>query len=500
MKNFADKLIIAALLSGALMFGSCSETDETTGSSEITIKTISITPENIILAVGEIRAAKATITPDGANQEIYWRSVDPSIATVANGIITGIAKGETRVLASSVADATKSAELRIQVVEAAIPVESIAFETTEKIEIYIGDELPLQVIVMPENATNKEIIWQNSNLDAASLENGVIKGLARGTTIITAMAGADVNKTASLEVLVTDRNVPVQSISVSPDKIALVAGKSRAVSYVVAPDDALDKTLLWESSDNSVATVANGIITAKSVGVAVITATSVTNPEVSATVSVNVPNVSALPAMFAEAVGLWLFDTPSDIANATIGCPLAIREGGNPISPIAGSKAVTIPKRSHFEANHGIAANGGGNTVNEYTIMIDFRIPALGQWYTFFQTNLNNSDDGECFVGTGNNIGVGTTGYSSVTISADVWYRVIITKFGTSYSIYLDGDNVLNTTLSIDDRFSLSPNGVILLGDNDGDDADIDVSGIAIWNRPLSAGEISSLGGVSFVN
>ncbi|MDR0698195.1 MAG: Ig-like domain-containing protein [Tannerella sp.] len=500
MKVFTGKLIIAALLSGTLMFGACNETDETTESREITVKTLSVTPENIILAAGEIRAAKATVTPDGANQEIYWKSADPNIATVANGIITGIAEGETTVSATSVVDATKSDELRIRVVKAAVPVESIVFDTAGKIEIYIGDEFPLQVIFTPENATNKEIIWRNSNPEAATLENGVIKGLARGTTVITAIAGADVNRKVSLEALVTDRDVPVQNISVSPEKIALVAGKSRAVSIVVAPDDAADKTLIWESSNNSVATVIDGTITAKSIGVAVITAKSVTNPDVSATVSVTVPDMSTFPAVFAEAAGLWLFGTPSDIANATIGSPLAIKGSGNPVSPVTGSNAVTVPKGRYFEANHGIVANGGGNNVNEYTMVIDFRIPATGQWYSFFQTNINNNDDAECFINTGGSIGVGATGYSGATVSANVWHRLIVTKLGTSYNIYLDGNNIVNASLSIDDRFSLSPNGVILLGDNDGDDADIDASGIAIWNRQLSAEEIYALGGASFVN
>jgi hypothetical protein len=73
-------------------------------------------------------------------------------------------------------------------------------------------------------------------------------------------------------------------------------------------------------------------------------------------------------------------------------------------------------------------------------------------------------------------------------------------KGGVSYDIYLDGVNILTTaadklgSISVDSRFSLSPDGVILIGDNDGDDADIEISGIAIWDKTLTASEISSLG------
>jgi uncharacterized protein YjdB len=508
MKVFTGKsLTVAVLLSGALIFGACSENDKVTEGNAIAIKALSVTPENIVLAVGEIRAAKATVTPDGANQEIYWKSADPNIATVANGIITGIAEGETTVSVTSITDVSKRYELRIQVVKAAVPVESIAFNTPGQITIYIGDEFPLQVIFTPENVSNNEILWKNSNPAIATFENGIIKGLDRGATVITAMAGADVNKKVSLEVLVTNPGVPVESISVSPEKITLVAGNSKTLTFTVNPIDASNRTLAWESSDNTVATVSEGTVTAHAPGIAYITARSAAYPDISATVTVLVPDLSVFPAVFAEAAGLWTFNNSSDITKAIIGADLVTKGSGNAIVPITGLNAVTIPSRSYFEASHGIAANGGGNSVNEYTLMIDFRIPVASKWYAFFQTNLNNSDDAECFVRNNNTIGVGNPGYSSATIAANTWYRLIITaKLGTSYDIYLDGISIFTTpadrlsSIAIDSHFALSPNGIALLCDNDGEDSDINVSSIAIWGRQFSASEINALGGASSLN
>ena len=51
-------------------------------------------------------------------------------------------------------------------------------------------------------------------------------------------------------------------------------GETEAITAIVSPDNATDKTVEWGSSDVAVATVADGIITAKKSGEAIITAKS----------------------------------------------------------------------------------------------------------------------------------------------------------------------------------------------------------------------------------
>jgi uncharacterized protein YjdB len=503
MNTLSKKMIVTGILFGILSVYACNETKDETEDIEIVVATVSATPENITLAVGEIRAVKAVVTPDGANQAIYWKSADHNIATVTNGIVTGIAEGETVVTVNSIADASKKDEVTVRVVAASVPVESISLEVESR-EIYIGDEIPIRAIIEPDNATNREILWQNSNPEVADIieveGNRMVRGLARGKARFTVLAGMNTNLTSSVEITVTDRSVPVESISISHTDVAMAAGTTKTITSTVAPDDATIKTLLWESSNSAVATVSDGVITAHSSGTAVVTVKSESNPEITATVTVDVPDLSALSPLFVEVAGLWLFDDSQNITKATIGNRLGMK-GGNPIVPINGIAAVTVPKGSYFEAYHDIAPNGGGNSVNEYTLMADFRIPATGAWYTFFQTNLANSEDGECFIKTNNTIGIAAPGYSTATVEASKWYRLVVAfKGGILYDIYLDGVNIFTTagdnlgSVGIDSKFSLSPEGIILFGDNDGDDSNIDVSGIAIWGRTLNASEINSLG------
>ena len=79
--------------------------------------------------------------------------------------------------------------------------------------------------------------------------------------------------------------VDVESVSLNKSETTITIGGTETLTATVAPDNATDKTVTWTSSDESVATVANGVVTAVGVGEAVITATA---GEKSATCTVTV--------------------------------------------------------------------------------------------------------------------------------------------------------------------------------------------------------------------
>lgn len=65
--------------------------------------------------------------------------------------------------------------------------------------------------------------------------------------------------------------VAVQGVGVTPQTIVFVAiGETRQVTATIAPLNATDKVVAWESTDPQVATVdANGLVTARGIGVGV---------------------------------------------------------------------------------------------------------------------------------------------------------------------------------------------------------------------------------------
>ena len=84
---------------------------------------------------------------------------------------------------------------------------------------------------------------------------------------------------------------PVTGITLNKSSLSLAAGEDETLEATVAPSNASNKKVTWASSDETVATVdASGNVEAVAAGSANITATSVSNPEVSATCAVTVTN------------------------------------------------------------------------------------------------------------------------------------------------------------------------------------------------------------------
>ena len=84
----------------------------------------------------------------------------------------------------------------------------------------------------------------------------------------------------------------VESVVISQDSLSLTPSVSTQLTAYAAPWTLADTAITWTSSDEDVATVdATGLVTAKSVGTATITATSVADPSISADCEVTVTAV-----------------------------------------------------------------------------------------------------------------------------------------------------------------------------------------------------------------
>ena len=138
----------------------------------------------------------------------------------------------------------------------------------------VGASETLTATVAPNNATNKAVTWTSSNTNVATVSNGVITAKAAGTTTITVKT-ADGNKTATCTVTVKTPTVAVTGVSLNKTTAMLTVGATETLKATVTPSNATNKTVTWTSSNPSVATVSNGVITAKAAGTTTITATTV---------------------------------------------------------------------------------------------------------------------------------------------------------------------------------------------------------------------------------
>ncbi len=154
--------------------------------------------------------------------------------------------------------------------ESGVAVAEIKLNKSE-LNLVKGSSETLTATVLPENAKDKTVTWTTSDEKVATVDNtGKVTAVAAGTATITAKAG-DVSATCTVNV--TDSAVPVSSVTLDKETLELMAGgKSAQLTATIAPDNATDKSLVWESSDEKVATVdQTGLVTPVAEGTATIT-------------------------------------------------------------------------------------------------------------------------------------------------------------------------------------------------------------------------------------
>ena len=71
-----------------------------------------------------------------------------------------------------------------------------------------------------------------------------------------------------------DKDVAVTGVTLNEDKVTLTVDETATLTATVVPEDATNKTVTWTSSHSNVATVENGIVTAKEKGTTTITVTT----------------------------------------------------------------------------------------------------------------------------------------------------------------------------------------------------------------------------------
>ena len=120
----------------------------------------------------------------------------------------------------------------------------------------------------PSNAADKTVVWTTSNADVASVVNGVVTAVAIGSATITATAGS---KSAKCEVTVA-MSWEVTGVRLNKVALTLAPGRTFQLEATVSPSDATDKTVTWTSTDPTVVTVENGLVTAVRPGDAIIEA------------------------------------------------------------------------------------------------------------------------------------------------------------------------------------------------------------------------------------
>ncbi len=234
------------------------------------VESITLNHAEATLKSGEVLQLKATLFPeDATDKSVVWSSTNTGVATVdENGWVTAVSVGTSVITCTSVNGHT--AECTITV--APTPVESVTLNLSETTLKY-GETLQLIAKLRPENATYKSVTWSSSDAGVATTdENGLITAVSVGTAVITVTTANGL--TAECEVTVVP--TPVEFVTLNHIEATLKSGETLQLTATLRPENATDKSITWSSSDAGIATVdENGLVTAVSIGSAVIKVTNI---------------------------------------------------------------------------------------------------------------------------------------------------------------------------------------------------------------------------------
>lgn len=146
------------------------------------------------------------------------------------------------------------------------------------------------------DSNNKPVIFENKNENIIDIdENGVVTAKEIGTAEVTVCLKDDKKVCDTAKVVVFENKNPITKIIFNHDKEDMFVGNSIVLDVKVEPSNASSKKLTWESNNPEVAYISDGIVYAKSLGTATITAKS---GDVSASLVVNVVTEKTINVKF----------------------------------------------------------------------------------------------------------------------------------------------------------------------------------------------------------
>ncbi|MDR0845310.1 MAG: Ig-like domain-containing protein [Tannerella sp.] len=115
--------LITAIAPGITTVTATSESDPTQKASLIVtvnaavypVESVRVEPTSVRIEMDATATIVATVLPELANQTVTWYSENTSVASVKNGVITGVWAGTTNITVISEADATKTASVEVTV-------------------------------------------------------------------------------------------------------------------------------------------------------------------------------------------------------------------------------------------------------------------------------------------------------------------------------------------------------------------------------------------------
>lgn len=253
-------LVLALAIIFTTILGGCGKVD---------VEDITLSDKSVKLQLKDKFELSATVTPKNAAEPmVYWDTSDSSVVTVKSGVLTAVGEGKATVKAFTSNGVSDECKVTVDNVLA-----SKLTLNKSKFTLMLGATENLFYTITPKNVTNNSIEWESSNTKVATVENGKVTGKDAGECTITATSSNGLKAKCKVIVKVKPTGVVINKHSVN-----VGTNKSIQLSATVKPNNTAYKDVMWESSNESIATVdSKGKVIGKKVGSCKIYATTKNN-------------------------------------------------------------------------------------------------------------------------------------------------------------------------------------------------------------------------------
>ena len=182
--------------------GKTAKCEVTVTDGTVKVQSISLKSTTEILTKGSTKTIYAVYNPSNVTDKVLtWSSSNTGVATVSEGVVKAVGTGVATITAKS-RDGGKTASCTVVVTDKNSQMKEITLKTTEE-TMEKGENTTIYAVYNPSNVNDKVLYWITSNPKVATVSEGVVKAVGKGTATITAIS-KDGGKTATCKITVEE--------------------------------------------------------------------------------------------------------------------------------------------------------------------------------------------------------------------------------------------------------------------------------------------------------
>jgi len=233
------------------------------------IATLALNTDHMVMEKGQVSGLRAVFDNQADNTLVRWSSENEQVAVVdAVGRVSAVGGGSTRVTATAVNGMTASARIDVHVSGNAMRI------TPENVTVGTGAYLRLGASYIPADTTDAISRWSSNKPDILRVQDdGTLYAIGEGQAVLSVFSRDGLSASTVINIEPPAADFEVSPVAATIERESSLTLEPRFFDAKGDPDqNSSEHYITWTSSDPSVATVENGVVTAVNTGTARISA------------------------------------------------------------------------------------------------------------------------------------------------------------------------------------------------------------------------------------